>query len=140
MTTTPISAHALIENAGTAWEAAWTWTHAASLVAAISAETMPFVDAIPLLLASADLRAAEEHLEQAHRDLPRCPTVAATGLADVEYDAASAHRSVEQLVRAALKPVLHLRSSHPTGAAAVDLARAGALICSARRRLVGSGP
>ncbi|KGM03405.1 hypothetical protein [Cellulomonas cellasea] len=132
--------HALIDNAGTGWDAAWTLTHAASHVAAMFAETLPFIDAIPLLLVSADLRAAEEHLEQAHRDLPLRPTTADVGPADVCRDAAPAHPAVQQLVRAALEPVRHLRSSDPTGVAAVNLARADALICSARRQLLASQP
>lgn len=141
MTTTQTSALlALIGNTATGWEAAWTLTHAASHAAAKFAEVLPFVDAIPLLLASADLRAAEEHLEQTHRDLPPCPTLADVGPDDVAADAVSAQRAVDQLVRAALEPVRRLRSAHPADAAAIDLARVDAMICSARRKLLASRP
>lgn len=130
---------ALIANAGRGWEAAWTLTHAASRAAAGSAEALPFIDAVPLLLASADLRAAEDYLEQVRRDLSsRCAAVDLEP-ADTEHDAASARWTVEQLVRAALEPVRRLRSE-PDGSGSVELDRIETLLWSARRQVLRAQP
>ncbi|MBB2921277.1 hypothetical protein [Cellulomonas cellasea] len=128
----------LKDNAGTGWVAAWTLTNAASCAAARSGDALPFVDAVPLLLASADLRAAEDYLEQARRGLPtRCAAVD-IGSSVVALDGPSACRGVERVLCATLESVRHLRSSEPAGVGAVELARVDTLLSSARRLLLGS--
>lgn len=129
---------ALTVNTDRDWAAAWALTHAAASSAARSTDTLPLVEAVPLLLASADLRAAEDYLEQARRDLPARGAAMDVDSRDTEHDAPSACGAVEQLVRSAMVPVRRLWWFSPTGDGAGELARVDALLCSARRWLLGS--